>query len=233
MEPQDRLIFALDVPSRDEALRLADRLEGHVGCLKVGLELFVSCGPQLVTELQSRLPVMLDLKLHDIPATVGRATRACANLRPAYLTVHIDDGGRALAAAVDLSERTLILGITVLTSITDEDVSSAGYCLGAYCLGVASLVKRRAQLAQTKGCRGLVCSGQEVQGLRELLGPSMLLVVPGIRPSGQAEADQKRVVTPKEAIARGADKIVVGRPIRDAQDPAEAADRIVAELASA
>ena len=229
MEPRERLIFALDVPTRERALELVDLLADHVGCFKIGLELFVASGPELVREVVRRAPVFLDLKLHDIPATVGRAAAVAGRLGARYLTVHADEGGRAVEAAIQAAPETGILCVTVLTSVSEDELRSTGYELG-----VKELARRRAAQARERGCRGVICSGQEAAELRKVLGPGPLVVTPGIRPLDSSDAaDQRRVVTPALAIERGADLIVVGRPIRDAADPAAAADRIVRELASA
>ena len=227
MEPRERLIFALDVPSRDKALTLVDRLAGHVGCFKIGLELFIAAGPDLVREVTARAPVFLDLKLHDIPATVSRAATVAGQLGARYLTVHADEGGQALAAAVEAAPQTGILCVTVLTSISEDELRNTGYDLG-----LAELARRRAALARQKGCRGIICSGQEAAKLRPAVGAGLLIITPGIRPLDGEAADQRRIVTPAQAIRQGADLIVVGRPIRDAPDPAQAADRIVEELAA-
>ncbi len=228
MQPRDRLIFALDVPTAEEALRLVDQLAAHVGCFKIGLELFVAAGPELVKRVRARAPVFLDLKLHDIPATVERAAAVASGLGVTYLTVHVDEGARALAAAVKAAPGLGVLGVTVLTSISEEDLRASGYPDG-----LASLVERRARAAKAAGCRGIICSGQEAAAMRGVLGPEVLIITPGVRPAESGAGDQKRVVTPAQAMRSGADLIVVGRPIRDAASPAAAADAIVAELASA
>jgi orotidine-5'-phosphate decarboxylase len=228
MRPRDRLIFALDVATADDALRLVDVLADHVGCFKVGLELYVATGPELARRIARRAPLFLDLKLHDIPATVGRAAAAAADLGATYLTAHVDEGGRALAAAVSAAPATGILGVTVLTSIADEDLRATGYSRG-----LAALVLARALQAKAAGCRGIICSGLEAADLRAQVGPELLIITPGVRLAGGEAADQRRVVTPAEAMRRGADLIVVGRPIRDAADPAATADLIVEELAAA
>lgn len=228
MEPRQRLIFALDVPTADQAMQLVDRLADHVGCFKIGLELFVASGQSLVKRVVQRAPVFLDLKLHDIPATVGRAATVVGKLGVRYVTVHADEGGRAVQAAVDAAPDTGILCVTVLTSVSEEDLRSTGYELG-----VGELAKRRARMAAESGCRGIVCSGHEAFELRQVLGPDRLIITPGVRPKNSATGDQRRVVTPATAIRNGADMIVVGRPIRDAPDPAAAADGIVEEMAAA
>jgi orotidine-5'-phosphate decarboxylase len=222
---KERLIFALDVPRSDQAEALVDQLADEVGCFKIGLELFIAAGPDLVRRVVARAPVFLDLKLHDIPATVERATRVADELGVRYLTVHADLGGRSLAAAAAAAERTRILAITVLTSVADADLGSAGIAGN-----VGELVLKRAALAATCGCAGLVCSGQEVARVRAAT-PSLERITPGVRPAGSEAGDQARVVTPNAAIAAGATSLVVGRPIRDAKDRAAAARAIVAEIA--
>jgi len=226
MTPKERLIFALDVPTREQALALCDALAGEVGMFKVGLELFVSEGPDLVREVARRAPVFLDLKLHDIPATVGRAAAVVEGLGVHYLTVHVDEGGRSLAAAVDACSATRILGITVLTSINDADLRAAGMSTD-----VEQTVLQRAQLAVERGASGIVCSGQEASRVRAAIPKSVEIITPGVRPAGASVNDQARVVTPAMARQAGADRVVVGRPIRDAKDQVSMARSFVAELA--
>lgn len=228
MTPRDRLIFALDVGTRDEATGLVDRLVGHVGCFKIGLGLFIAAGSGLVRWVRERAPVFLDLKLHDIPASVGSAAAAAGDLGVDLLTVHVDEDGEALMAAVRAAPNVGILGVTVLTCVAEGDLPPAGFRVG-----LAELVRLRAVLARNAGCAGVVCSGHEAADLRRLLGPDMGIVVPGVRPAGTAAADQKRIVTPASAMLGGADRIVVGRPIRDAPDPVKAADDLVREIAAA
>jgi len=217
---------ALDVPSLDEALALSDRLAGHVGWLKVGLELFVRAGPEGVTRLRQRAPIFLDLKLHDIPATVSRAVSAARALGAGLLTVHAAGGPGMLRAAVERAEGLRLLGVTVLTSLDQSDLEAAGCTLP-----LEAVVERRARLAVGSGCAGVVASPQEASRLRQALGADALIVTPGVRPSGSEAGDQRRVATAREAIAAGADLVVVGRPIRDAPDPAAAARSIAAEIA--
>jgi orotidine-5'-phosphate decarboxylase len=221
--PRDRLVFALDVPGRQPALALFEQLREHVGCFKVGLELFVAEGPDLVRELAGRAPIFLDLKLYDIPATVGRAAAAAACLGATYLTVHADEA--ALRAAAAAAPGLSILAITVLTSVSAEKLART-----AGGRSVLDVVLERAEMAQRAGCRGVVCSGQEAVAVRARCGDDLLVVTPGVRPAGTAAGDQARVVTPSAALAAGADMVVVGRPIRDAADPVAAARAIVAEL---
>jgi orotidine-5'-phosphate decarboxylase len=223
MHPRARLIFALDVPTREAAWPLVAQLAPHVGCFKIGLELFVAEGPALVRELVARAPVFLDLKLNDIPATVGRAAAAAARLGVTYLTVHADEA--ALRAAVGAAPEVGILAVTVLTS-----VSAAALARDTGGRSVGDVVLERAVLAQRTGCRGVICSGHEAAAVRAHCGPGLLVVTPGVRPAGTAAGDQARVVTPAAARAAGADLIVVGRPIREAADPAAVAQQITAEL---
>lgn len=228
MQAKDRLIFALDVSSEDEALQLVDKLHQYVGCFKIGLELFVAAGPNLVRQIVAHAPVFLDLKLHDIPATVGRAAAVANKMGVTYLTAHIDEGGRALKEAVSSAPHVGILGVTVLTSITQKDLEQTGFQLS-----LIDLVRQRAQVAHKIGCRGIICSGREASIVRQILGPDMLIITPGVRPADTAAEDQQRVVTPAMAIHNGADLIVVGRPIRDAADPIAVAQGIVSEIATA
>jgi orotidine-5'-phosphate decarboxylase len=176
-----------------------------------------------------RAPVFLDLKLHDIPATVGRAAAVATQFGVTYLTVHADEGGRAVEAAVAAAPKTAILCVTVLTSISEEELRGVGYQLG-----IAELARRRAAQAKAAGCRGVICSGHEAGALRQVLGPDRLIITPGIRPADAHEAaDQRRVMTPAQAIKKGADLMVVGRPIRDASDPVAMAERIVEQIKAA
>ena len=222
----NRICAALDVPDPAAAGRLAAKLAGHVGLFKVGLELFVGHGPAAVEELQKHgLPIFLDLKLHDIPQTVESAARAAAALGVDYLTVHASGGAEMIRAARRaLPRSTKLLGVTALTSLGPEDLEAVGLPRDA--------VPRLAKLAIASGADGVVCSPQEVADLRAALGPGPLLVVPGIRPSGAAAGDQRRTGTPAEAVRAGASILVIGRPLRDAPDPAAAADAISREIAA-
>ncbi len=223
----NRLIAALDAPTRGDADALIERLAGVPSWVKLGLELFCAEGPSLVTAYAARQSVMLDLKLHDIPETVARATSRVASLGAGLLTVHADGGRAMLEAAVkNRGERMKILAVTVLTSLDDADLAAIG-SHGP----VSELVKIRTQLAIAAGCDGVVASPHEVTAIRAIAPSSFLVVTPGVRPAGSAMGDQKRVMTPREARAAGADFVVVGRPLRDTPDPAAAARDIVAELA--
>ena len=242
-EARNRLIVALDVPSVSQALTVMDGLRGHVGIAKVGLQLFVSGGRSGVRAILGKAPVMLDLKLHDIPATMIRAFIEAAETdhealayQIQYLTVHTAAGPKALdgcrKAADSVKAKTghapKILGVTVLTSLDTGALKAIGIEHG----NVEQTVIRRARLAKECGLDGLVCSGWEAQRLQTEVS-DMDIVVPGIRLAGGDTNDQARVVTPLKAIDAGADYLVVGRPITGAEDPAEAADGIVAEIEQA
>lgn len=224
---------ALDTTDLARARQLAGLVAPHVGGLKLGLEFFLAQGLANTAEVAGSTPLFLDLKLHDIPNTVAGAVRAIAALKPEFLTVHAAGGPAMLRAAVDeaaeaagrTGHRVKLLGVTVLTSLDDGDLDAVGQRGPA-----ADQVRRLALLARTCGLDGVICSPYEVAGLRAELGPDFQLVVPGIRPAGAALGDQKRVMGPREAIAAGASRLVIGRPITDAPDPAAAARAIAAEL---
>ena len=225
-----RIIPALDTgdPARAEAL--AGALAPHCGVLKVGLELFCAAGPAVVAAMRRHAPVFLDLKLHDIPNTVASALSSLLALRPAMVTLHAGGGPAMLAAARAAAERAgaerpLLLAVTVLTSMDDAALAATGVAGTA-----AEQVLRLARMALGAGADGLVCSPREVALLRAELGPGPALVVPGVRPPGSAAGDQARTATPAEAVAAGADWIVLGRPITGAPDPAAAAVAIAAGL---
>jgi len=223
----NRLIAAIDTPTRDAADTLVTRLAGVPSWIKIGLELFCAEGPGIVRDYVSRgLSIMLDLKLHDIPETVARATAQVASLGAGLLTVHAGGGRAMLEAAVHHAGELRVLAVTVLTSLDDGDLAEVG-AQGP----VSELVKRRAELAVRAGCHGIVASPHEVRAVRALVPEGFLIVTPGVRPAGSAAGDQKRVTTPRDARAAGADLVVVGRPLRDAPDPAAAARAIAAELA--
>ena len=226
----NRLIAAIDAPDRTAAQALVDKLGGVPSWIKLGLELFCAEGPQVVSHFVQRgAQVMLDLKLHDIPETVTRATARVAQLGAGLLTVHAAGGRAMLAGAVKAARdggATKILAITVLTSLDETDLEDIG-ATGP----IAELVKTRAALAIAAGCDGVVASPHEVAAIRAIAPPGFLIVTPGVRPAGAATGDQKRVMTPREARTAGADMVVVGRPLRDAADPAAAARAVVDELA--
>jgi orotidine-5'-phosphate decarboxylase len=230
LKPSDRIFVALDTADLDHALALAGEIKGLIGGVKLGKEFFSAQGPEGVRKVSAQgLPVFLDLKFHDIPETVAGAVKAVLPLKPFMLNVHASGGEAmmqaAVAAAGDAEDKPLVLAVTVLTSMGDDDLSAAGVVDGA-----EEQVLRLAQLAQKSGVDGAVCSALEAEALRQALGPDFKLVTPGIRPGWAQADDQKRIATPAEALARGADYIVIGRPITAAPDPAIAAKRIADEL---
>lgn len=226
-DPGNRLIVAVDVPSRADADGLIARLGGSVTWLKIGLELYIAEGPDIVRGYVERgYRVMLDLKLHDIPATVERAAARAAALGASLLTVHAGGGRAMLEAAVRGAGGELgVLAVTALTSLDQDDLGEVGITES-----MEALVLGRARLAVETGCRGVVASPKEAAGLRAEVPGSFLLVTPGVRPAGSDAGDQKRVTTPAQARAAGADLVVCGRPVRNAEDPAAAARAIAAEL---
>lgn len=224
------IFVALDTTDPDYAHELAERVRLSVGGLKLGLEFFNACGPEGVRPfLDMGLPVFLDLKYHDIPNTVAGAVRAAASLGVSILNVHAQGGAAMMRAAVDaaksVSPSTRVIAVTMLTSLSDEDLPSVGLTPP-----VADQVLRLASLAQQCGLDGVVCSAHEIARLRKELGPDFLLVVPGIRPAGAALGDQRRVMGPVEARDAGASILVIGRPITGAADPALAAREIAESL---
>jgi orotidine-5'-phosphate decarboxylase len=233
---KDFIVFPLDVPGAEEARRLVGLLHEHVGMFKVGLELFIRTGPALLEWIGAHAAagIFLDLKLHDIPATVRRAMQAVADLEVALTTVHCGENPAMLRAAVEgCQDKVGVLGVTVLTSVTAADLRTAGYA-PEMTADVRRLVLHRAAMAHGTGCRGVVCSGQEVAAVKARFGKDFLAVTPGIRPDwGAGKDDQRRIVTPAMAVAQGADYLVIGRPIRDATDPVDAARRIAGEIEDA
>jgi orotidine-5'-phosphate decarboxylase len=233
LDPLERLIVALDYPSATVALDLADQLQGTCRWFKVGMELYYAAGNSVVERLVERgFNVFLDLKLHDIPNTVAGAVRSVSNMGASLLTIHAGGGERMMRAATEAAcgpNAPRLLAVTVLTSIDSAELAALGVT------GTPSAqVLRLARLAQAAGIDGLVCSPEEVAATREAMGPAARLVVPGIRPAGLGLADdQRRVATPAETIARGASMLVVGRPITQAPDPAQATAAILAEIKAA
>ena len=218
---------ALDAPDLETAARWAALVTPHVSTVKVGLELYLRYGPQVVASVRgaSGVSVFLDLKLHDIPVTVAGAARAVARLRPDVLTVHAAGGPDMVRAATESAPSTLVAAVTVLTSLGDDDLGRLGIA-GP----VSDAVLRLATLAVEAGARGLVCSPREVAAVRAAVGPDVMLITPGVRPAGTESHDQARVATPEEAMRAGADLLVIGRPITAASDPGAAAAAIAASL---
>jgi orotidine-5'-phosphate decarboxylase len=236
LSPRERLIFALDVPDKATAVSCVHELRDHVGLFKVGLELFLAEGPGLLAELASILGpqrIFLDLKLYDIPATVLGAFHTIVH-GLALFTVSSDLGPTGLKKIVDASGHAKILAVTVLTSITANDLLALGFD-PQFAQDPTRLVARKAKMAQAAGCHGVVCSGREVKAVKEACGKDFLAVCPGIRPAWSIVPgdDQERIVTPFEAISNGADYIVVGRPIRQADVKVAAARQVEEEIAMA
>ena len=234
-QAKDYIIFPLDIPSVKTAKQYVEILAESVGMFKIGLELFIRSGPEIIDFIKTTgsASVFLDLKLHDIPTTVLRAMESIADLGVAFATVHCGETQRMLEAAVTGSKGKVgVLGVTVLTSILSEDVRTAGY-RKEFSDDMAQLVMKRALMAKDAGCRGVVCSGLEVEMIKENLGKDFIAVTPGIRPVWDEKGDdQRRITTPARAIQSGSDYIVVGRPIRDAKNPKAAAVRIAGEIAT-
>jgi orotidine-5'-phosphate decarboxylase len=224
---RDRIIVALDFPSQAKALALVSALSDSVSIYKIGLQLYTAAGPAIVQAVAATgAKIFLDLKLHDIPNTVAKTVTAAGDLGVAMLTVHLSGGSAMLQAALESKPPQLsLLGVTVLTSATQETLTETG--LDA---ALADQVMRLADLGKKSGCEGLITSPREVGALRQRLGPDILLVCPGVRPSWAAADDQKRFTTPREAVEAGADYLVIGRPITAAADPRSAVERIVTEL---
>ncbi len=232
-EARKRLIVALDVPDARSAAALVAQLENSCQWFKVGLELFIAAGPAVLQPLVARgHSVFLDLKLHDIPNTVAGAVRSAACLGVRMITLHAAGGPAMLAAAraaLDgIEDPPQLLAVTVLTSMDEAQLSSTGIERSP-----AEQVQLLATMGLEAGIQGFVCSPMEVASLRALTGPQGVLVVPGIRPAGAAIGDQKRIATPADALRQGASYLVVGRPISQAPDPAEAAEAILKEMAEA
>jgi orotidine-5'-phosphate decarboxylase len=233
MNVKDRLIVALDVPGATQARQIVQAIGDAATTYKIGKQLLTAEGPQVVRDLvASGRKVFLDLKYHDIPNTVAAAVRSAADLGVSMLTVHASGGSAMLKAAVEAasqsSAKPMVLAVTVLTSLSDSDLQELGITGN-----VLTQVLRLGALARAAGCGGLVASAQEARALRQALGEGFAIVTPGVRPAGAAAGDQARVVTPKDAVAAGATYLVVGRPILDAPDPAQAARQIADEIAAA
>ena len=220
----DQLILALDVDTAKEALQWAHRLKSRVGTFKVGLQLYLRGGSEVLSGLQKlEVPIFLDLKFHDIPNTVGQAVAAVAHWRPRFLTVHTSGGQGMMQAAVAAAPaETKVLGITILTSLADADVSAMGWTGG-----VAETVEHLSGLAREAGLAGIVCSPHEARRERVAWGTKGEIVTPGVRPPGTKTDDQARSKTVAEAICEGASRVVVGRPVLRASNPEEVLDLIL------
>ena len=229
------IIVALDVPRVGAALQLATLLAPVVGAFKIGKELFTAAGPEIVHRIRATGGnIFLDLKFHDIPNTVAKAVESAVALDVQMITIHASGGSAMMRAAEQAAQESarrlgraapLVLGVTVLTSMDESDLAEIGVSASP-----AAQVERLAVLAANAGLRGLVCSPREIAALRKILPPDMQLVTPGIRPSDAKADDQKRTLTPAEAIAAGANWLVIGRPITAATDPRAAAEKILASL---
>ena len=229
------IICAVDASDPDEASSIASQVRPHVGAVKLGLEFFTANGAAGVSYItRLGIPVFLDLKFHDIPNTVAKAIAATAGMNMFMMTVHTSGGQAMLKAAIDASdrvaqttgkERPLVIGVTLLTSLDQDDISILGFQHT-----LQDQVLRLADLAQSAGLDGIVCSPFEIKPIRKACGNDLKLIVPGIRPEGSVADDQKRILTPKEALKRGADYLVIGRPITDAPDRASAAKAIAESL---
>ncbi|HNQ80814.1 MAG: orotidine-5'-phosphate decarboxylase [Acidobacteriota bacterium] len=234
LAPSQRIITALDVENKAQALALVDQL-GQASLFKIGLELFTAEGPALLREIQALgKGIFLDLKLHDIPNTVGEAARIGVRNGARMMTIHASGGKSMMARAAETAAeeadkrgfpRPVLLGVTILTSLQNEDLASVGMAPDT-----PAQVLRLAALARAAGLSGVVCSAKEIEIVRKETGPEFLIVTPGIRPAGASAQDQKRVMTPAEAVARGSDYLVIGRPITQAASPAAAFAAIVREL---
>jgi orotidine-5'-phosphate decarboxylase len=231
---KDYIVFSLDVPSLKEAEQYIVLLSEYVGMFKVGLELFIRSGPEIIKIIKTlgKAEIFLDLKLHDIPATVSRAMSSIADLGVDFATVHCGENKGMLEAAVAGSGGKVgVVGVTVLTSVSGEDIDAAGF-RSEFSSDISRLVMNRARMAMEAGCVGVVCSGLEVKMVKENFGKDFVALTPGIRPfwEGMKEDDQRRITTPAQAVKNGSDYLIIGRPIRDAKNPQKAAISIAEEI---
>ena len=236
MSAKEKIIVALDVPGADAAVRIAQKLHGHVGLFKVGKEVFTAEGPVVAQRLLAEgNKVFLDLKFHDIPNTVRAAAQQAAKLGVSLITIHASGGRKMIAAAAEgvraaaketgALQHAKVLAVTALTSLGAEDLAEIGFAGSP-----EEVVVRLARLAKSSGADGVVASPREIGVIREACGPDFLIVTPGIRPVAGSSDDQARTATPESAIRAGADYLVIGRPITGAADPVAAADAIAAEM---
>ncbi|NLV15833.1 MAG: orotidine-5'-phosphate decarboxylase [Syntrophomonadaceae bacterium] len=236
MQAKDRIVLALDVDNPEKALELVSRLKDHVGAFKIGMQLYNSVGPDILEKInEGGSRVFLDLKFHDIPNTVGAVSRVAARRGCWMFNVHAAGGAAMMTAAAQSSREEasktgknppLVLGVTVLTSLSQDQLNAEIGIPGS----VEEVVSRWALLAKESGLDGVVASPREVKAIRQTCGNDFLIVTPGVRPLWAGTQDQKRVTTPREAVDSGADYLVIGRPITGADDPIEAAQRIIKEL---
>jgi orotidine-5'-phosphate decarboxylase len=224
---KDKIIVALDVPTKKEALGLVAQLRDQISFFKVGLQLYTTTGPEVVREIVATgAKIFLDLKLHDIPNTVARAVEAAGELGVQMLTIHLSGGAEMIRAAVAVRKSNMsILGVTVLTSATQETLNETGIADK-----IDNQVLRLAGLGVAAGIDGLVASPHETKGLRAAYGDKIKIITPGVRPKGSDTADQRRVMTPQEAIDAGADYLVIGRPITSDPNPSKAVAKILSEF---
>lgn len=235
LKPSERILCALDTTNVEEAAILAGELSPHVGGIKLGLEFFGANGPQGFLEVaKANRNIFLDLKLHDIPNTVAKTIHALMPLRPKIMTIHTAGGSAMMKAASEAAtlaaknegcERPIIVGVTILTSLDNEDIEAIGFQNK-----VSMQVVKLARLAKESGLDGVVCSPHEIKLIKESCGADFKLVVPGIRPAGSDTGDQKRVMTPEEAVSLGADYLVIGRPITKSDNPAQSAQLVANEI---
>lgn len=235
MQPKERIIFALDVAHFEDAQRFVGLLKGRVGLFKVGKQLFTHAGPKVVTMIgQKGQRTFLDLKFHDIPNTVAKASQEATKLNVAMFNIHAMGGLEMMKAASEAvrstakelgTQKPVVLAVTVLTSLDSQALKEVGIESP-----VEEQVSRLAQLAEKGGVDGVVASPQEISLIRKRCGKDFIIVTPGVRPAEAAKDDQKRVMTPREAVEAGADYLVIGRPIQLAKDPVEAVERIVEEI---
>jgi len=231
---KDYIIFPLDVSTYAGAKKYITLLSEHVGMFKIGLELFIRSGPDIIRMIKNAggAGIFLDFKFHDIPVTVSRAMASVAELDVDLATVHCGEAIGMLKAAVSGGRGKVgVLGVTLLTSLSGDDIRNSGY-LEEFAADPSKLVMKKAAMAKSAGCRGVVCSGLEVEMIKSAFGEAFLAVTPGIRPGSGAviEEDQQRVTTPAQAIKKGSDYLVIGRPIRDARDPLAAVLKIAEEI---
>lgn len=240
MNAKDRIILALDVDTKKEALALVRELHDYVGVFKIGMQLYNGYGPDIVKAISDQgARVFIDLKFHDIPNTVAATSKIMTGLGVAMFNVHASGGSKMMQKAAEAAKAEaerlgismpLLLAVTILTSLTRQDLE---YELGMLGMEVSHMVSKWALMAQNSGIQGIVCSPQEIRAVRQTCGPDFRIVTPGIRPSWASADDQQRITTPRAALLNGADYIVIGRPITKAANRCEAAEKIIAEMEDA